>query len=134
MNGKIHRARVTGSDLHYIGSITIDSHLLKQANILPFEKVQVINLNTGGRWETYAIEAPEFSGTVEINGGCARLAEHDDILIVISYVEISDAELEEWDPHIVMVDEKNRMTELLRGGKKGFPADVLEREPYAFES
>jgi aspartate 1-decarboxylase len=106
---KIHRAVLTGADLHYEGSLTLDADLMDAADILPFEKVQVVNINTGSRLETYVIEGERGSGTVQLNGAAARLGATGDHVIVISYADYDDAELAQFEPRIVFVDERNRI-------------------------
>ena len=105
MNGKIHRARVTDADLNYVGSISIDPKLLKAANILPNEQVAVYNLMNGARFETYAIEGAD--GEVCLNGAAARLAQAGDLVIIVTFVEIDEAELSSHEPSVVFVDERN---------------------------
>jgi aspartate 1-decarboxylase len=105
MNGKIHRARVTDADLNYVGSISIDPKLLKAANILPNEQVAVYNLMNGARFETYAIEGGD--GEVCLNGAAARLAQAGDLVIIVTFVEIDEAELFSHEPSVVFVDEHN---------------------------
>ncbi len=105
---KIHRAVLTGADLHYEGSLTLDRALMDAADIVPFEKVQVVNINTGSRLETYVIEGERGSGTLQLNGAAARLGAAGDHVIVISYAEYEEAELESFEPRLVFVDERNR--------------------------
>ena len=105
---KIHRATLTDKNLDYVGSITIDAELLQRADIVPFEKVQVANLNNGERFETYVIEGEAGSGTVALNGAAARLGEKGDLLIIIAYGEIDRAEADGFKPNIVQVDTNNR--------------------------
>ena len=107
LRSKIHRATLTGTDLDYEGSITIDRKLLDAADILPGEQVHVLNLNTGARLITYAIEAPAGSGTVLLNGPAARLGVPGDRVIVISYCAVSDEEARTHQPKIIRLDEKN---------------------------
>ncbi len=107
LRGKIHRARVTETRLGYVGSITIDSELMKAVDIWPGEKVQVANLNNGARFETYTIEGEVGSGIVAINGAAARLAEPGDRIIIIGY-ELTDSPIE---PKVIVVDEHNRTVE-----------------------
>ena len=114
---KIHRAILTGADLHYEGSLTLDRDLMDAADILPFEKVSIVNINTGSRLETYVIEGRPGSGEVQLNGAAARLGAAGDHVIVISYAEYEDEELEGFEPTIVFVDEKNRMNQAVEGGK-----------------
>lgn len=106
---KIHRAILTGADLHYEGSLTLDRDLMDAADILPFEKVQVVNVNTGSRLETYVIEGDRGSGTLQLNGAAARLGAAGDHVIVISYADYEEAELDGFEPKLVFVDEKNRI-------------------------
>ena len=106
---KIHRATLTGADLHYEGSLTVDRDLMDAADLLPFEKVQVVNVNTGARLETYVIEGPRASGTIQLNGAAASLGMPGDLVIVISYGEYEDDELDDaFAPKIVFVDAENR--------------------------
>lgn len=106
---KIHRATLTGADLHYEGSLTVDRDLLDAADLLPFEKVQVVNVNTGARLETYVIEGDRGSGTIQLNGAAARLGMPGDLVIIISYGEYEDDELDDaFAPRIVFVDAANR--------------------------
>ena len=109
--GKIHRAVVTQANLNYIGSITIDQDLLDAANIYPYEKVQVVNLNNGSRLETYTIAGARGSGVICLNGAAARLTAEGDMVIIISYAQFTEEEVRELVPQIVFVDENNRLTE-----------------------
>ena len=106
---KIHRGVLTGADLHYEGSLTLDRDLMDAADILPFEKVQVVNVNNGARLETYVIEGERGGGTIQLNGAAARLGAVGDHVIVISYAEYDEDELEGFEPKLVFVDEKNRI-------------------------
>ena len=107
---KIHRATLTGADLHYEGSLTVDRDLMDAADLRAFEKVQVVNVNNGARLETYVIEGPRRSGTVQLNGAAARLGMPGDLVIVISYGDYDDAELRaDFAPLVVFVDERNRI-------------------------
>jgi aspartate 1-decarboxylase len=105
---KIHRATVTAADLNYVGSITIDSELIRLANLVPFEKVAVANINNGERFETYVIEGEANSGVIQINGAAARKAEVGDLIIIIAYGQMEQKEARSFGPAIVHVDEKNR--------------------------
>lgn len=108
---KIHRATLTGADLNYEGSISIDTNLLKASDILPFEKVQVVNINNGARLETYAIEGQAGTGEIQLNGAAARLGAVGDKVIIISYAEYEESELKgDFKPVLVFVDENNRQT------------------------
>jgi aspartate 1-decarboxylase len=106
---KVHRAVLTGADLHYEGSLTLDLALMEAADILPFEKVQVVNVNNGSRLETYVIEGERNSGTIQLNGAAARLGAAGDHVIVISYADYEESELENFEPKLVFVDAKNRV-------------------------
>ncbi len=123
LNGKIHRATVTGADLNYIGSITIDQTLLEAANILPFERVQVVNLTNGNRLETYAIAGEAGSGTVQLNGAAAHLVSVGDLVIIMSYVQVEDPAPKDWQPRVVLVNAQNQILEvrpLPPGGAEAF--------------
>ncbi|WP_031517120.1 aspartate 1-decarboxylase [Desulfofalx alkaliphila] len=109
---KIHRATVTEANLNYMGSITVDSKLLQMAEILVHERVQVVNLNNGSRLETYVIPGEFGSGVVCLNGAAARLAQPGDKVIIISYAMMEKEEALSYRPKIVMVDDKNRHTEI----------------------
>ena len=106
---KIHRATVTDANLHYVGSITIDTELLKAADILPYEMVQVVNINNGERFETYAIEGEAGSGAICLNGAAARLAVPGDLVIIIAYGLYTEEELKDWEPKVVHVDAENKI-------------------------
>ena len=106
MKSKIHRATVTGADLNYVGSISIDSDLMRLADILPFEQVSVLDIDNGARFETYAIEGGP--GEICLNGAAARLVAPGDKVIVLTYADYSTAELEDYVPCVVHVDAANR--------------------------
>ena len=106
---KIHRAVLTGTELDYEGSISVDGDLLKAADILPGEQVHVLNLNNAERIITYAIEAPAGSRTMMLNGPAARLGVAGDRVIVLSYCAVSAEEAAEWKPKVVLVDDQNRL-------------------------
>ncbi len=107
---KIHRVTVTGADLNYMGSITIDADLLKAANIIPGEKVQVVNINNGERLETYVIEGKAGSGEITLNGPAARKVQKGDVIIIISYALMDFEEAKKFKPTIIFPDEKtNRL-------------------------
>lgn len=109
--GKIHRATVTQADLNYIGSITVDQDLLDAANIYPYEKVQVVNINNGSRLETYTIAGARGSGVICLNGAAARLTAQGDKVIIMSYALYTDEEIRSLVPQIAFVDDENRLTE-----------------------
>lgn len=108
LKSKIHRATLTGTELHYEGSIAIDQTLLEQADLLPGEQVQVLNISTGDRFVTYTIVAPPGSGTIMLNGPAARLGVPGDRVIIISYCQMDDAEARGHQPTIVHVNADNR--------------------------
>lgn len=107
LKSKIHRATVTQADLDYVGSITIDPDLMKAADILPYEKVHVVDIDNGARLETYAIEGEAASGVVGINGAAARLISRNDRVIIMSYAQVSDEDARALRPTVVLVDERN---------------------------
>ncbi len=106
LKSKIHRVRVTEADLNYIGSITIDPELMEAADIIEGEKVQVLNLNNGERFETYVITGKRGSGEICLNGPAARKAELDDIIIIVSYAWMTPKEAKNFKPKIIFPDEK----------------------------
>lgn len=114
MKSKIHRATVTEANLHYVGSVTVDAELMEQADLLPFEKVQVVDISNGARLETYVIEGRPGSGTVTLNGAAARLVQPGDKVIVISYAEFEEEEARRHRPVVVFVDEQNRVSRIGR--------------------
>jgi len=107
LKSKIHRGTVSGSDLHYVGSITIDADLLEAADILEHEQVHVVNVNNGARFETYTIVGERGSGALQVNGAASRLVQAGDTVIVISYASYDDEELARYDPKVVHVDHSN---------------------------
>jgi aspartate 1-decarboxylase len=113
LKSKIHRARVTQVDLDYEGSISIDRSLMEGSDILPFERVEVLNVNNGSRFSTYAIEGEANSGIIGINGAAARLAAKGDIVIILAYCQVPDDEAINMIPRIVRVDSRNRIIEPL---------------------
>jgi aspartate 1-decarboxylase len=126
LKSKIHRATVTDANVDYIGSITIDTDLLKAADILPYEKVHVVDVDNGARLETYAIEGVAGSGAIEINGAAARLVSKGDRVIIMSYAQIEDAEARNLRPTVVLVDERNRPTSIsdeITAGEIFLPAE-----------
>ena len=108
---KIHNCTLTATNIHYIGSISIDKILLDQAKILHYEQVQVVNITNGERLMTYAIPAPANSGAIELNGAAARLGVIGDRLIIMTYGYLSPTEISTHSPQVVIVDEKNRLVE-----------------------
>lgn len=112
MKSKLHRATVTQANLDYVGSITIDRDLMDAADLLPNEKVQVVDNDNGNRLETYVIEGERGSGVVGLNGAAARLVHPGDTVIIISYGEYEDADARAHDPTVVFVDGHNRVVEI----------------------
>lgn len=119
MKSKIHRATVTESNLNYVGSVTIDINILEKVNILPNEKVQIVNNNNGARLETYVIAGPRGSGIICLNGAAARLVQPGDIVIIISYVMLDKDEAEVYRPRVAVMGEGNRIEEMLVGEAHG---------------
>ncbi|QUR93556.1 aspartate 1-decarboxylase [Macrococcoides canis] len=113
MNGKIHRARVTEANLNYVGSITIDQDILDAVDILPNEKVAIVNNNNGARLETYVISGERGSGVICLNGAAARLVQEGDIVIIMSYVTMTSDEARIHVPKVAVMDENNTIVELL---------------------
>ncbi|HOB91713.1 MAG: aspartate 1-decarboxylase [Bacillota bacterium] len=109
---KIHRATVTDANINYVGSITLDSSLMSAADILPYEKVQVVDVTNGSRLETYAIPGEAGSGEVCINGAAARLIHPGDLVIIMSYGLYTDEELQDYKPKVVFVDSDNRQVRI----------------------
>lgn len=108
---KVHRATVTDANLHYQGSITLDPVLMEAADLRAYEQVQVVNINNGARFETYVITGHPGSGEVVLNGAAARLVQPGDRVIIISYAQYDERELEDYEPKLVFVDEDNRIVE-----------------------
>jgi aspartate 1-decarboxylase len=106
---KIHRATVTDANLNYVGSITIDKTLLREADLVQYEMVQIVNINNGERFETYIIEGQADSGVICLNGAAARLVMPGDLVIIIAYGAYTEDELKNHEPRIVHVDAKNRI-------------------------
>jgi aspartate 1-decarboxylase len=107
LKSKIHRCRITDSDLHYVGSITVDEDLLDAADIREFEQVHVVDVDNGARFETYTIAGQRGSGEIKVNGAAARLVHTGDTVIVISYASYSAEDLESYEPRVVHVDADN---------------------------
>jgi aspartate 1-decarboxylase len=120
LKSKLHRATVTQADLHYVGSVTIDEDLMDAGDLLAGEQVAIVDINNGARLETYVIPGPRGSGVIGINGAAARLVHEGDLVIIISYCTVTDAEARTLRPKVVFVDADNRMT-----GTGTDPAEVL---------
>ena len=114
LRSKIHRAHVTETNIDYEGSITIDKELMEEADILPYEQVQVLNINNGARFDTYAIKGKRESAEICLNGAAARLAVKGDTVIILSYCHVDDDEARNFLPKLVYVDAKNALTETKR--------------------
>jgi aspartate 1-decarboxylase len=112
LKSKIHRATITDSDLHYVGSITVDPELLEAADILEHEQVHVVDVDNGARFETYTIPGEPGSGEIKINGAAARLVHTGDTIIIISYAQYDRLELEHYEPRVVHVDRENRIIDV----------------------
>ena len=112
LKSKIHRATVTDSDLHYVGSITIDPDLLEASDILEFEQVAVVDVDNGARFETYTIAGQRGSGEIKVNGAAARLVHTGDTIIVISYAAYDAAEMASYEPRVVHVNRSNEIIDV----------------------
>jgi aspartate 1-decarboxylase len=110
LKSKIHRARVTDGNIAYEGSITIDKKLMEAADILPYEQVQILNINNGARFSTYAIEGKENGGDICLNGAAARLVAKGDIVIILTYCDIEEEKARNYHPRLVYVDAENKIT------------------------
>lgn len=113
MKAKIHRARVTEANLNYVGSVTIDQNILDQVDILPNEKVQIVNNNNGARLETYVISGERGSGVICLNGAAARLVQKDDIVIIISYAMVPEENVSNHIPKVAVMNEKNEIEQFI---------------------
>ncbi len=125
---KIHSCTITDANVNYMGSISIDQVLLDASGILPYEQVQVVNVNNGERFITYAIAAPANSGAIELNGAAARLGVKGDRLIIMTYAQFTPEEIKTHTPTVVMVDEQNRLREVRRYNElqnNGFHAELI---------
>ena len=119
LKGKIHRAKVTQAELNYVGSITVDSALLKAAGILEYEKVQVVDIDNGNRLETYTIAGEENSGVICLNGAAARCVSAGDKVIIMAYCNMSPEEAKTHKPSVVFVDENNKIKKVSEYEKHG---------------
>jgi aspartate 1-decarboxylase len=120
MKSKIHRATVTQADLHYVGSVTVDQDLLDAADLLPGELVHIVDIDNGARLETYTIAGERGTGVIGINGAAAHLVHPGDLVILIAYAQMDDAEARDFQPSVVFVDADNRVV-----GTGSDPAEVL---------
>lgn len=114
MNSKLHRATVTEANLNYVGSITIDVDLLDAAGMYPNEKVHVVNNNNGARFETYIIAGERGSGVICVNGAAARLVQKGDVVIILSYVYVTDEEARAHEPIVLIMDENNKVQQIIQ--------------------
>ena len=119
LKGKIHRATVVQAELEYIGSITIDKDLLEASGILEYEKVQIVDINNGSRFETYTIAGERGSGLICLNGAAARCVQVGDKIIIMAYCDMDEKEAKDHKPRVVFVDEKNKIEKLSRYEKHG---------------
>ncbi|MEU0517861.1 aspartate 1-decarboxylase [Streptosporangium sp. NPDC006007] len=133
LTSKIHRATVTQADLHYVGSLTIDEDLLDAADLLPGEQVHVVDIDNGSRLVTYTIAGPRGSGIIGVNGAAAKLVQPGDLVIIIAYGQLDDAEARTFQPRIVHVDAGNRIADLGHDPAAALPGllrgDELRRVP-----
>ena len=124
LKSKIHRAVITQSELNYVGSITIDRTLMQAAGLYEYERVHVVNINSGSRIETYVIAGEADSGIICLNGAAARSGQKGDTIIIMSYADMTPAELNEHTPKVVIVDTNNRPAQILTCEKHGpFPQE-----------
>lgn len=119
LKAKIHRATVTQAELDYVGSITVDMDLLEQAGILEYEKVQIVDVNNGSRFETYTIAGERGSGVMCLNGAAARMVQTGDKIILMAYAQVMLEEASELRPTVLFVDEKNKVTKVTNYEKHG---------------
>ncbi|MFJ3497780.1 aspartate 1-decarboxylase [Streptomyces sp. NPDC086091] len=109
LKSKIHRATITQCDLNYVGSLTLDADLMDAADLLPGELIHLVDINNGSRLETYVIEGPRGSGIIGVNGAAARLVQNGDLVIIIAYGAVADAEAAKIEPRVVFVNERNEI-------------------------
>lgn len=133
LKSKIHRASVTQADLHYVGSVAIDRDLMDAADLLEGEQVAIADITNGARLETYVIPAPRGSGTITINGAAAHLVHAGDLVIIMNYATMDDAEAKRWKPIVVHVDEKNRVINLGNDPAEPVPGAPNQRRAVAAE-
>ena len=119
LKAKIHRATVTQAELNYVGSITVDMDLLEQSGILEYEKVQIVDINNGARFETYTIAGERGSGVMCLNGAAARMVQTGDKIILMAYADVTPEEAKEMRPTVVFVDDENKVTSIMDYEKHG---------------
>ena len=127
MKSKIHRATVTQADLDYVGSVTLDAALMEAADLLEGEQVAIVDITNGARIETYVIPGPRGSGVIGINGAAAHLVHPNDLVIIMSYAVLSDAEARSLKPRVVHVDEQNRIVKLGEDAAEPVPGSGQKR-------
>lgn len=126
---KIHRATITQAELHYKGSCTLDPDLIEAANMMPYEEIHILNINTGARFSTYIIEGERGKGECCLNGAAARLGQPGDLLILLTYAQMSAEEARTHEPTIVHVDARNRITEIVKGDGPGIDTYAVHNHP-----
>jgi len=119
LKGKIHRVKVTQAELDYVGSITVDADLLDAAGILEYEQVHIVDINNGQRFETYTIKGERGSGIICLNGAAARCVQKGDLVIIMSYAQMTSEEAKEHKPKVVFTDENNKISKVSRYEKHG---------------
>lgn len=119
LKAKIHRATVTQAELNYVGSITVDMDLLEQSGILEYEKVHIVDINNGARFETYTIAGERGSGVMCLNGAAARMVQTGDKIILMAYADVTPEEAKEMRPTVVFVDDENKVTSIINYEKHG---------------
>ena len=127
MKSKIHRAKVTQADLDYVGSVTLDAALMEAADLLEGEQVAIVDITNGARIETYVIPGPAGSGVIGINGAAAHLVHPGDLVIIMSYAVMSDAEARALKPHVVHVDDQNRVVKIGNDASEPVPGTNQKR-------
>lgn len=125
LKGKIHRATVTEAALDYVGSITVDLDLLEAAHILEYEKVQIVDVNNGNRFETYTIAGERGSGIVCLNGAAARQVQVGDLVIIMAYAQMNEVEAQNHQPYVVLTDVNNKIVHTMRYEKHGKMEEVF---------
>ncbi|MBR2779305.1 MAG: aspartate 1-decarboxylase [Firmicutes bacterium] len=128
LKGKIHRVRVTQAALDYVGSITIDEELMKAAGILEYEKVQIVDVNNGNRFETYVIAGEAGTGTICLNGAAARCVSVGDLVIIMCYASMTPEEAKDHKPSVVLVDQDNHLVRVCNYEKHGLLTEQLKAE------
>jgi aspartate 1-decarboxylase len=126
---KIHRATITQADLHYKGSCTLDPLLIEAAGMLPYEEIHILNINTGPRFSTYIIEGERGKGECCLNGAAARLGQPGDLVILLTYAQMTAEEARLHEPTVVHVDAKNRITEVVHGDHAGIDEYAVSNHP-----